>query len=140
MNIAAPPSPENGSESAHVAHPLPDELVELIAARFGTLSEPTRIKLLDRLREGEASVLELTTLIGTSQQNISKHLNLLQHAGIVTRRKQGNFVYYRVADETVYTLCEAVCGSLQNRFTTLRQLTDATAPRPPSEDTKPGVP
>jgi DNA-binding transcriptional ArsR family regulator len=130
MNTVAPPGPANRSGSALVAHPLPDDLVELIAERFGMLSDPTRIKLLDRLREGEASVLELTNLVGTSQQNISKHLNLLQHAGIVTRRKQGNFVYYRVADETVYTICEAVCGSLQNRFNTLQQLTDPTAPRP----------
>jgi DNA-binding transcriptional ArsR family regulator len=127
MAIVAPPSSEHGSESPPAAHPLPDDLVELIAERFAMLSEPTRIKLLDRLREGEASVLELTNLIGTSQQNVSKHLNLLQHAGILTRRKQGNFVYYRVADETVYTICEAVCGSLQNRFDTLRQLTASTA-------------
>jgi DNA-binding transcriptional ArsR family regulator len=104
-------------------HPLPDDLVELIAARFHALAEPTRIKLLDRLREGEASVLELTELVGTTQQNVSRHLNLLQHAGIVARRKQGNFVYYRIVDESVDPLCEAVCGSLRTRFEALRQLT-----------------
>ena len=82
------------------SHPLPDELVELIAERFRALAEPTRIKLLDRLREGEATVLELTALVGTTQQNVSKHLVLLQRAGIVARRKQGNFAYYRIADET----------------------------------------
>ena len=47
-----------------VSHPLPDDLVELIAERFRALSEPTRIKLLDRLREGEATVLELTERSG----------------------------------------------------------------------------
>lgn len=57
-----------------VLYPLPDDLIELIAGRFRTLSEPTRIKLLDRLREGEATVLELTELIGTTRQNLSKHL------------------------------------------------------------------
>jgi len=61
-----------------VSHPLPNDVIELIAERFRTLSEPTRIKLLDRLREGEASVLELTELIGTTQQNLSKHLGVLQ--------------------------------------------------------------
>src|SRR6516225_6146960 len=101
---------------ATIAHPLPDDLVELIAERFRALAEPTRIKLLDRLREGEATVLELTALVGTTQQNVSKHLVLLQHAGIVARRKHGNYAYYRIIDETVYTLCEAVCGSLQNRY------------------------
>jgi DNA-binding transcriptional ArsR family regulator len=105
-----------------MAHPLPDDLVELIADRFRALAEPTRIKLLDRLREGEATVLELTALVGTTQQNVSKHLRLLQQAGIVARRKQGNFSYYRIADETVYGLCEAVCGSLQSRFAELRQV------------------
>jgi DNA-binding transcriptional ArsR family regulator len=114
-----------GSGRVTVTHPLPDDLVELIADRFRALAEPTRIKLLDRLRESEATVLELTALVGTTQQNVSKHLNLLQHAGIVDRRKQGNFSYYRIADETVYALCEAVCGSLQNRFATLGRITEA---------------
>jgi DNA-binding transcriptional ArsR family regulator len=105
-----------------VQHPLPDDLVDLIAGRFRALSEPTRIKLLDRLREGEASVLELTELIGTTQQNVSKHLAVLQRAGIVARRKEGNFVYYRIIDEGVLSLCEAVCGSLQQQIEALHQL------------------
>jgi DNA-binding transcriptional ArsR family regulator len=105
-----------------VSHPLPDDLVELIAERFRALSEPTRIKLLDRLREGEASVLELTELIGTTEQNVSKHLGVLQRAGIVARRKQGNFAYYRIVDEGVLALCESVCGSLQEQVESLRRL------------------
>ena len=105
-----------------VSHPLPDDLIELIAERFSTLSEPTRIKLLDQLREGEATVLELTELIGTTQQNVSKHLGVLQRAGIVARRKQGNYAYYRIVDEGVFSLCEAVCGSLQRRIESLHQL------------------
>ena len=112
-----------GSGSAGLRHPLPDDLVELVAARFRALGEPTRIKLLDRLREGEASVLELTELIGTTQQNVSKHLGLLQHAGIVGRRKQGNFAYYRIVDQSVYALCETVCGSLRQRFDDLQSIT-----------------
>ena len=106
-------------------HPLPDDLVALLAERFRALAEPTRIKLLDRLRDGEASVLELRELVGTTQQNVSKHLNLLQHAGVVARRKEGNFSYYRIVDESVYELCEAVCGSLQSRFEALGRLTGA---------------
>jgi DNA-binding transcriptional ArsR family regulator len=105
-----------------VTHPLPDDLIELIAERFRALSEPTRIKLLDRLREGEATVFELTELIGTTQQNVSKHLGVLQRSGIVARRKQGNFAYYRIVDEGVLSLCEAVCGSLQAQVESLRQL------------------
>jgi DNA-binding transcriptional ArsR family regulator len=110
-----------------VSHPLPDDLVELIAGRFRALSEPTRIKLLDRLRDGEATVLELTELIGTTQQNVSKHLGVLQRSGIVARRKQGNFAYYRIVDEGVLSLCEAVCGSLQEQVDSLRQLVGAAS-------------
>jgi DNA-binding transcriptional ArsR family regulator len=110
-----------------VTHPLPDDLVELIAERFRALSEPTRIKLLDRLREGEATVLELTELIGTTQQNVSKHLGVLQRSGIVARRRQGNFAYYRIVDQSVLSLCEAVCGSLQEQVESLRQLVGAVS-------------
>ena len=97
-----------------VPHPLPDDLVELIAERFRVLSEPTRIKLLDRLREGEATVLELTELIGTTQQNVSKHLGVLQRSGIVARRKQGNFAHYRIVDEGVFV---ALRGGLRQPAT-----------------------
>jgi DNA-binding transcriptional ArsR family regulator len=108
-----------------VSHPLPDDLVDLIAERFRALGEPTRIKLLDRLREGEASVLELTELVGTTQQNVSKHLRVLQQVGIVARRKQGNFSYYRIVDEAVFSLCEAVCGSLQQQVESLHRVVGA---------------
>ena len=105
-----------------VTHPLPDDLVDLIAERFRVLGDPTRIKLLDRLREGEASVLDLTDLIGTTQQNISKHLGVLHRAGIVARRKRGNFAYYSIMDEGVFELCEAVCGSLQEHLESRRHV------------------
>jgi ArsR family transcriptional regulator len=105
-----------------VAHPLPSAMVELVARRFRALSEPTRIKLLDRLRDGEATVLELTRLIGTSEQNISKHLGVLSREGIVARRKQGNHSYYSIADEGVLALCEHVCGSLQAQLDSLREI------------------
>jgi DNA-binding transcriptional ArsR family regulator len=102
--------------------PLPDDLVELIAGRFRALSEPVRIKLLDRLRDGEATVLELTDAVGTTPQNVSKHLLLLQRAGIVARRKDRNFAYYRVVDEGVYALCETVCGSLREQAESLERV------------------
>lgn len=96
-----------------LTRPLPDELVESIAQRFRALGDPTRIKLLDRLRESEATVLELTAAIGTSEQNVSKHLGILHRTGIVTRRKQGNFSYYAIADAGVFGMCEYVCGGFQ---------------------------
>jgi DNA-binding transcriptional ArsR family regulator len=105
-----------------IHHPLPDELVELIARRFAVLAEPTRIKLLDRLRVGEASVQELTETIGSTQQNVSKHLGVLRQAGIVGRRRAGNYAYYSIVDEGVLALCEGVCGSLAEQLESLREI------------------
>ena len=102
--------------------PLPDDLVELIARRFRVLGEPMRIKLLDRLRTGEASVNELTDALGASQQNVSKHLTVLADVGIIGRRKQGTHVYYRIADESVFALCDQVCGSVEQQLRALSEV------------------
>ena len=72
-------------------------------------------------------MLELTELIGTTQQNVSKHLRVLQQSGIVARRKQGNYAYYRILDESVYALCEAVCGSLQRHVESLGETVGSVA-------------
>jgi len=99
-----------------VPHPLPDDLVELIARRFRVLAEPMRIKLLDRLREGGATVAELQDASGASQQNVSKHLGVLLQSGLVARRKEGNFARYEIADDSVFELCEQVCGGLRRQL------------------------
>lgn len=100
-------------------HPIPEELVELIARRLRVLSEPTRIRLLDHLRDGERSVTQLADALAAGQQNVSKQLAVLADAGILTRRKDGNHVYYRIADATALDLCEQVCGSLAEQFQAL---------------------
>ena len=102
--------------------PLPDELVELIARRFRVIGEPMRIKLLDRLRSGESTVLALAAAVGASQQNVSKHLGVLHDAGVVARRKEGTQVYYRVLDSGVFELCETVCGSVQRQVAELNAI------------------
>jgi DNA-binding transcriptional ArsR family regulator len=111
-----------GSAAVALPHPLPDEVAELIARRFKLLAEPTRIKLLDRLHDGEASVQELAAAVGTTQQNVSKHLVALADAGVLGRRKQGNFVFYRVVDDDIWRLCEDVCGSVERRLGELGKL------------------
>lgn len=100
-------------------HPLPDPLVDLIARRFRVLGEPMRIKLLDRLRDGEASVQELQQATGASQQNVSKHLGVLLAAGLVSRTKEGTSARYAIADQGVFTLCEEVCGGLRRQIAEL---------------------
>ncbi|MHB8577302.1 MAG: ArsR/SmtB family transcription factor [Dehalococcoidia bacterium] len=113
------------SSTLVVPHPLPAPLVELIAERFRVLSEPMRIRLLDVLRDGEASVQELETATGASQQNVSKHLGVLLRSGIVSRRKEGNFAVYAIADQGVFELCEQVCGGLREQLDQL----DGLVPR-----------
>jgi DNA-binding transcriptional ArsR family regulator len=103
-------------------HPLSGELVEQIAQRFRVLGEPMRIRLLDVLRDGEANVQELTDALGTTQQNVSKHLGVLHAAGIVSRRRDGNRALYAISDDSVFELCDTVCGGLRRRVTELDRL------------------
>lgn len=107
--------------------PLPDELAELIARRFRALGEPLRVRALDLLRGQEMSVTVLANELGTSQQNLSKHLAVLVDAGMLARRKDGTHVYYRIADEGVFDLCEQVCGSLQAQLASLNELVGVTS-------------
>ena len=105
-----------------IPHPLPDDLAELVAQRFRVIGEPMRIKLLDQLREGERSVGDLGEVLGATQQNVSKHLRVLHQAGIVSRRKDGNRVIYAIADDSVFALCETVCGGLARQVAEIAQL------------------
>ena len=113
--------------AAAVPHPLPPELVELVAHRFRLLGEPMRIRLLDVLRDGERSVGELALALAASQQNVSKHLGALHQGGVVRRRKAGNRVVYAIDDASIFELCEIVCGGLQARVAGLARLLDASA-------------
>jgi DNA-binding transcriptional ArsR family regulator len=107
------------AKAAPFAHPLPEPLIELVAQRFGVLGEPMRIKLLDRLRDGEATVGELQEALGASQQNVSKHLGILRAAGMVSRTKDGNHARYAISDPSVFELCDQMCGSVRRQMTEL---------------------
>lgn len=102
--------------------PLPPELVELVAARFRILGEPIRIRLLQELQAGERTVGELVEAVGSTQPNVSKHLRLLQEAGMVGRRQVGNSVYCFIADRSVHALCETVCGSIRDQVAATARL------------------
>jgi DNA-binding transcriptional ArsR family regulator len=107
---------------ASVPHPIPEPLAELIAQRFRVLAEPTRLRLLDELRGGPASVGELQERVGASQQNVSKHLGVLLNAGIVSRSKQGTASRYEIVDPGVFELCELVCGGLRRHVDGLAEM------------------
>lgn len=110
------------SEQALIPHPLPEALVELIAERFRVVGEPMRIRMLDALREGPRTINELTEALGATQQNVSKHVGVLAHAGIVGREKDGTRVRCFIADDSVFELCELVCGGLRQQVAELDKL------------------
>ena len=100
---------------------LPPEALEHVAVYFRTLSEPTRLQILNLLRRGERNVGELADACGYTSANISRHLAILMQAGLVARESRGTSVYYRIADESVYGLCDLVCGALARRVETTSQ-------------------
>ena len=94
---------------------LSDEALEMIAQRFAVLGEPMRLRLLHALTGGERHVGALVEASGGTQANVSRHLQTLAQAGIVSRRKQGLQVFYGIADPTIFDLCEVVCTSISRQ-------------------------
>ena len=97
--------------------PLSDGALELVARRFAVLAEPMRLRLLQALFDGEMNVNALVEQIGGTQANVSRHLQTLTQAHILSRRKEGLQVFYAIADPTIFKLCELVCGSLERQLT-----------------------
>jgi DNA-binding transcriptional ArsR family regulator len=92
------------------------EALELVAARFRAMGEPIRLRILQTLERGEKSVSAITGLVGSSQPNVSKHLKVLQDAGLIRRRQDGAAAYYAIADDMVFELCDMVCVKLRDRL------------------------
>lgn len=101
--------------------PLTPELLEIVAGRFKALGEPVRLQILNVLRDGELTVSELVEETALGQANVSKHLQLLHALGFVTRRKDGLFVYYGLADRDVFRLCDIMCGRLEKESAARRR-------------------
>lgn len=95
---------------------LPPEALQQVASYFQTLAEPTRLRILNFLRQGEHNVGELAQLCGYTAANISRHLSLLTQQGLVERESRGTSVYYKIADESVYALCDLVCDSIARQY------------------------
>ena len=96
--------------------PMSDDAVELVARRFAVLAEPMRLRLIQSLFDGEKSVNVLVEATGGTQANISRHLQTLTQAHLLSRRKEGLQVFYAIADPSIFRLCELVCGSLEKEL------------------------
>jgi len=101
---------------------LTDTNAAAIAERFKALGEPMRLRLLQALRAGERSVGELAEETDGGQANVSKHLQVLLQQGFVDRRKEGTTTWYRITDPQVFTMCELVCGGLEEELNRKRRL------------------
>jgi len=104
------------ASKSRVSPDLSEEAFDIISARFRALAEPMRLKILHALGDAEVSVTELVKATGAGQANVSKHLSVLLDSHLVSRRKDGLNVLYRVSDESVFDLCEAVCKSVGDRL------------------------
>jgi DNA-binding transcriptional ArsR family regulator len=94
------------------AHLEPDQL-EGVARLFGVLAEPTRLAILQELKETPRSVGELVDVLGAKQANVSKQLGILHAAGLLDRRREGSQVIYSIREPMIFELCGLVCGKLR---------------------------
>ena len=97
------------------------ELFSVVAERFRAFSEPTRLQIMHALGDREHTVTELIKVTGLGQANLSKHLGQLHAAGFVSRRKDGVFTYYAIADRDVLKMCDLMCGRISKESTALRK-------------------
>jgi DNA-binding transcriptional ArsR family regulator len=102
---------------------LSPDLLDLVARRLRVIAEPTRMRILALLERGEASVQELTDELPTTHQNVSKHLAALLQAGIVSRRREGSWVRYSLADYTAYRLIEHAAAGFAGHIDELAEIT-----------------
>lgn len=94
---------------------IPEAFLESIAQRFRAMGEPSRLRILQELLQGERSVKALVENVGLTQSNTSRHLQALYEAALVARRKSGLEVIYYVSDPMIAQLCELMCSSERSR-------------------------
>jgi DNA-binding transcriptional ArsR family regulator len=94
--------------------PITDEPpFERLADRFRLLSDPSRLRILSVICQGERNVTEICSLTGLNQANVSKHLQLLKAAGTVACRRVGICRYYRILDGELLALCPQSLANIQ---------------------------
>ena len=101
-----------------------DLVFAVVARYFGLLSEPTRLKILHAICQEERSVAAIVAASGATQSNVSRHLALMHQAGVVSRRRDGNTVYYRADDKQFVGICRTVCVQIAGRIDARQPLKD----------------
>ena len=91
------------------------EVFESVARYFSVLGEPTRLRILHALCKEEKCVNDIIKVTGLAQANVSRHLGLMYQAGMLSRRREGTQIYYKVADPMYAELCRTVSMQLIGR-------------------------
>jgi len=106
-----------------------DRMIEVVARRFQVLGEPYRLRILLQLQRGPKTVGQIVSELDGTQPNVSKHLQILFDAGLVGREREGNSIFYSIADPMVFKLCELVCRSTAQRAARVHRLASFRGPR-----------
>jgi ArsR family transcriptional regulator len=110
--------------------PLDDQLYTLHASVCQILANPTRLKILNMLRQGEVSVAELARRLGISRPNLSQHLAILRARRVVLTRREGVTIYYRIANPKILRAFDIMREVLFEQLVEGRRLFRAAAARP----------
>jgi ArsR family transcriptional regulator len=95
---------------------MEERVLELKAEILKALAQPTRLKILELLRNGERCICEIVPAINGEQSNISRHISLMQKSHLVTTRKDGVKVMVKVKDTEIFNILDRVSKILKDRF------------------------
>lgn len=108
MNPSALPVPPD-ADTAHL-------VFESVARYFGVLGEPTRLRILHAVCQEEKCVNDIIKATGVAQANVSRHLGLMYQVGMLSRRREGTQVFYRVTDHLFVEMCRSVTSQVLTRL------------------------
>lgn len=95
---------------------MEEQVIELKAEILKAMAQPTRLKILECLREGEKCICEIVPAINGEQSNISRHISVMQKSRLVTTRKDGVRVLVKVKDPKIFDVLDRVNQILQNQI------------------------
>ena len=104
------------------------ELYRLKADLCKSFADPTRLSIINELRDGEKLVGQLVEALNIAQSAVSRHLALLRERGVVTFRREGTSVYYRLSDPKIEEACDILHRILMDQIARNRSLAGWLSP------------